>query len=194
MTASKVRNLLYVSFAVDLVILGALVLWAMGHPLICKCGYVKLWHGVTFSSENSQHITDWYTFSHVIHGFVFYGLYWLVARLLGARPNLALGILMATFIEVAWEVAENTPWIINRYREATIALDYYGDSVLNSVSDVGAMMVGFLLASRLPVWATVTLALAMELIVGAIIRDNLTLNVIMLLYPLDAIKAWQGGG
>lgn len=194
MTASRIRNLLYLSYAFDLVLIGAMALWLMGHPLICKCGYVKLWHGVPNSAENSQHIADWYTFSHVIHGFLFYGLYRLVARAAGARPNLAAGFLMATFIEVAWEVAENTPWIINRYREATIALDYFGDSVLNSVSDVAAMMIGFLLASRLPVWATVALALAMELIVGAIIRDNLTLNVIMLLYPIDAIKAWQSGG
>lgn len=194
MTESRIRNLLYLSYAFDLVLIGALVLWLMGHPLICKCGYVKLWHGVPNSAENSQHIADWYTFSHVIHGFLFYGLYRLVVRAAGARGNPAAGFLMATFIEVAWEIAENTPWIIGRYREATIALDYFGDSVLNSVSDVAAMMIGFLVASRLPAWATVALALAMELVVGAIIRDNLTLNVIMLLYPLDAIKAWQSGG
>ncbi len=190
---ARTRNLLYLSFAFDLVIVGAVALWAMGHPLICKCGYVKFWHGLANSSENSQHIADWYTFSHIIHGFLFYGLYRLAARVFGAKPNVALGFLMATAIEIAWEILENTPFIINRYREATIALDYFGDSVLNSVSDVAAMMLGFVIAGRLPVWATVALALAMELIVGALIRDNLTLNVIMLLHPLDSIKAWQSG-
>jgi len=168
----------------------ALTLYLMGHPLICKCGYVKLWHGVPLSSENSQHISDWYTFSHIIHGFGFYGLMWLIGR----RWPGALRLVAATLLEASWEIFENTDFVINRYREVTISLDYYGDSVLNSVCDVAAMVAGFLLAARLPVWATVVLVLLMEAFVGYWIRDNLLLNIIMLIYPLDAIKAWQAGG
>lgn len=186
----RISRRTYLLVAAAVVPAFALVLLGMGRVPWCTCGYVKLWHGVVWSAENSQHLTDWYTFTHVIHGFAFYGLLWLV----GQRWPIGLRLLLAILAEAAWETFENTEFVIDRYREATMSLDYYGDSVVNSVGDVLAAILGFALAFRLPAWAPVALTIGMEAAVGYWIRDNLALNIIMLIHPVEAIKAWQLGG
>lgn len=184
----------YLLIGVAVLALFALTLFLMGQVPLCKCGYVKIWHGVVASSENSQHLTDWYTFSHIIHGFAFYWALWWVNR--RWRLNLPLGfrLLLALVAETSWELFENTDMVINRYRSVTISLDYYGDSVINSVFDVFSMALGFFAAYRLPVLAVIMLTILMEIFVGWMIRDNLFLNIIMLLYPFDFILEWQKGG
>jgi hypothetical protein len=160
----------------------------MGRIWICECGYVKLWEGGVNTPGNSQHLSDWYTPSHIIHGFLFYWFAWLAFR--NRSVGFRLGV--ATVIEAGWEVLENSPLIIERYRTATMALNYFGDSILNSAMDTVWMAVGFFAARRLPVWLTVGIAIFFELLTAYVIRDNLTLNVVMLIWPVEAIKAWQG--
>ncbi|KLK90642.1 hypothetical protein AA309_24495 [Microvirga vignae] len=186
--------MLYVGLALCLIALTAAVLLTMGRTAICTCGTIELWHGTVKDSGNSQHLTDWYTPSHIIHGVLFYCGTWLVGFVRGKPLPLGAAFLLALGVECAWELVENTNVVIDRYRATNIALDYYGDSVINSVMDIGAMIVGFWLARIWPVWLSVVVALLMELIVGYWIRDNLILNIIMLIYPVEAINQWQAGG
>ena len=163
------------------------ILLAMGRPPICACGEVDLWGSV--GPKQSQMLADWYSPSHLVHGFLFYGALHLAAR----RWTIERRFLVALFIEAAWEVIENTPAVIDRYRESTIALGYVGDSILNNMSDIAMMAVGFFAARRLPLWASVLVVLALELIPLLVIRDNLFLNVWMLLAPNQAMLDWQSG-
>ena len=181
-------------YLVTLAIVAAMMLvglieLGMGREPMCTCGFIALWHGAV-DSQNSQHISDWYTFTHVEHGIGFYALLVLVGR----RMPLPVRLLASVAIEGAWEVAENTPFIIDRYRTATVSLDYYGDSVVNSLADIVAMMAGFWLARRLPVRVTVALVVVTEVLLAIAIRDNLALNILMLIYPLDGVRQWQLGG
>ena len=174
--------------------IGATLL-AMGRVPICSCGTVKLWWGVVQSAENSQHIADWYSFSHVIHGLLFYffaHLLWRRWKWFGGKPA-AWALPIAVAFEGLWELLENSPIIIDRYRAVTVSFGYEGDSVLNSLSDIGFMALGFWIATKLPWRASLVLALAFELFTLAMIRDNLTLNVLMLVWPLDAVRQWQAG-
>ena len=182
----------YALIAAAVTLAMALVELAMGRVLLSKTGRILLWVGRVSTPENSQQIFDWYSFSHVIHGILFYAVFHLLGR--GRGWSLGLRLVLAVAVEVAWEVFENTPFTIERYRKATIALDYYGDSVLNSVSDVLCCVGGFFLAAKVPAWLSAALVVLMELFVGYMIRDNLTLNVLMLLWPIEAVKRWQGGG
>ena len=163
------------------------ILWAMGRPPICTCGTVTLWGRV--GPAQSQMLADWYSPSHIVHGFLFYA----ALRWLWQQASVERRFVAAMLIESAWEIIENTPMVIDRYREATIALGYSGDSILNSASDIAMMAMGFLAARRLPIWVSIAIVLLLELVPLIVIRDNLTLNVWMLLAPSDAIRAWQAG-
>ena len=180
----------YLAIAAGFVALQALILLAMGLPLICACGHVALWHANPSGPETSQHLTDWYTYTHVIHRIGFYLAVWLIAP----RAPFAVRLALAIGLEAAWEVLENTPVIMDRYRQSALARGYFGDSVINSVFDTFAAGFGFVLARVLPVWSTVVLVIAMELFAVYVIRDNLALNIIQLIYPSEAISRWQEGG
>jgi Protein of unknown function (DUF2585) len=163
---------------------------AMGRKIWGISGQPGVWSGDVNSSHNSQFLTDPYTFSHITHGRLFYGLFWIVARRLPVRMR----ALMTVIVEAAWEVLENTDTIIQRYRAATISLHYYGDSVMNSMCDILACMIGFTLAYLLPTRVSVVFVIALEVFLALWIRDGLLLNIIMLIHPIGAIRTWQAGG
>lgn len=165
----------------------ALIEYSSGRSIFGPDGKFGLWDGNIWGSENSQRVADAYSFSHIIHGLLFYGFLWLVAR----KIPLQYRFLIALVIEGGWELLENSPIIINRYREATISLGYVGDSILNSVSDVGMMAIGFCIARTVRIWVSIAIIVIFE--VGCLlwVRDNLTLNVLMLVHPVESIKTWQ---
>lgn len=167
-----------------------IMLWE-GRLTMCECGYIKFWHGVVISSQNSQHLFDWYSFTHFLHGLVFYMLLWLVDR--KRKLSITTKLLISIAGAAGWEILENSAFIINRYRSETISLDYYGDSIVNAIGDVFSMALGFLFALKAKPWMSIALFVAIEIALAYIISDNLTINIIMLIYPLDIIKLWQQG-
>jgi hypothetical protein len=185
---NRIRFWQYILIAVGLIAAAALAEYAMGRVPISKSGRILLWVGAVNSAENSQQFVDWYSFTHLLHGFIGYGLVRLISR--GKWP-IGLCLVLTVFFEASWEVCENTRFVIERYRAATISLDYYGDSILNSVSDILFCTLGFFLAAYLPTWLTIAIFLGVELGLAYAIHDNLTLNVIMLIHPFEVIKHWQ---
>ncbi|RST30024.1 DUF2585 family protein [Sphingomonas ginkgonis] len=177
-------------FSVAIVALTAAVLYLMNRPPICTCGRIDLWVGSASSPRTSQMLADWYSLSHIVHGFLFYGALWLLLRRWSPEHRFALAVSVESF----WELVENSPLVIHRYRSVTAAIGYTGDSIVNSVSDIVMMAVGFFLARRLPLWASIAAVVALELVPLYEIRDNLSLNILMLLHPSAAIRAWQAGG
>jgi hypothetical protein len=179
------------TWLIALVIIGsaAAILLAMGRNPICTCRAIELWVGTRDSPRTSQMLADWYSLSHVVHGLLFYAAMWLVAR----RSPVQWRFLAALLIEATWEVIENTPLVIDRYRATTAALGYTGDSVINSLSDILMMALGFLLARKLPLSLSIACLVALEAVPLFVIRDNLTLNIIALVAPNPAIQAWQAG-
>jgi hypothetical protein len=203
-----------------IVAVAAGILLFMGRVPMCECGHISLWQGVVASPENSQQLSDWYSASHFIHGILFFWLFVWVVRLcyrrfgassailrsrfagsekaedalISAKNNVhGIALIFATLFESGWEILENSPIIINRYREVTISWGYVGDSVLNSVSDILFMWAGFIFARYVPWWVSFVVILLLEIFVAYMIRDNLLLNILMLIYPSPAIRAWQAG-
>jgi hypothetical protein len=176
------------AISTGIIAVAALILFAMGRVPICKCGIIRVWSGDIFGPENSQQIIDPYTFTHVIHGALLYAIIWIVA---GKRLRLSSRLAWAVALESIWEIVENTDYVINRYRAATISLDYFGDSVLNSITDILAMAIGFWIVSRLPIRASIALMLAIDIALLILIRDSLAINIVMLIHPIEAIRLWQ---
>ena len=156
----------------------------------CACGRLNPISIHVNSQHNSQHVFDPYSLSHVLHGVLFFGLLWLFRR----RLSLNARAVIASGIEIGWEMLENSPLIINRYRTATVSLGYTGDSIINSLGDIASFVIGFYIARKLGLWKSVALFVIVELLMLWLMRDNLTLNVLMLLWPIDAIRRWQQGG
>jgi hypothetical protein len=186
---TRSRAWIYFAVALALIVVQVAALRHLGQPFIAADGHIKLWESHPFAPTMSQELADWYSFSHIIHGFIFYGL----LRLAAPRLPLPARLLIAMGIEIGWEIAENSPLVIDAYRQQALAAGYTGDSILNSVSDTVMMATGFFIASRLKARFVVALAVAFELFTAARIRDGLTLNVLNFVAPNKAIHDWQAG-
>ena len=186
---SPISGMTIAALTAALILAVTAILLSMGRSLWCRCGLLTLWSGDVYSEHTSQHVLDWYSTTHIVHGLLLYGI---AAILLRSTP-VSIRFLIVLLAESVWEIAENSPLIIERYRAATIALNYYGDSVINSLSDIGMCAFGFLVAARAPTRVTIAFGLALELFTLLMIRDNLTLNILMLIWPIEGIKVWQSG-
>ena len=188
MTAfSRVPARTFLFIALALLALQATVLSLMGQPLLALAAPFKLWAGNPLGPDNSQQLTDWYSFSHIIHGFIFYGL----LKLLAPRLPFAARLLIAMGVEISWEFLENSPFVIEAYRKQALAAGYRGDSVINSLSDTAMMSLGFFLASRLPWWVVLLAAVVMEATTIILIRDGLILNILNFAVTWPALEHWQ---
>jgi hypothetical protein len=177
--------------AVVVVLVGvAYQLRSQGRLWWCSCDYLLLWSGDPWSSDNSQHLLDPYSFTHVLHGFLFCGLIALIVP----RLTEAWQLWLTVSLEAVWEAVENSRFVIDRYREETAALGYQGDTIVNSLADILLCAIGFVLARRLGFRRTLALFVVTEVALAVWIRDNLGLNVLMLIYPIEAVKEWQAAG
>ena len=185
---SRSSSYIYILAVIAILAFTALVELRMGRPPFCKCGIIRPWSGEIWSNQNSQQFADPYTFTHILHGVLIYALVWLVGR-----KRLPAGgcFVAAVVLECGWELFENTDFIIRRYREVTISLDYFGDSVFNSIGDICAMMTGYFVASNVPVPITIAGGLLLDLFLLFWFRDSLAINILMLIYPIEGIKNWQ---
>ena len=174
---------------VAVVLITAVLLRAQGRLWMCACGRIDLWAGNTHSADNSQHLVDPYSFTHVLHGLVFYGV------LVWAFPRIAVAwrLTLAISLEALWEIVENSAFVIQHYREATLALGYEGDTIVNALGDLLCCVIGVLLARQLGFRRSLALFVVTELVLIVWIRDSLLLNIVMLLHPFEVIKAWQLG-
>ena len=181
-------GMIHVLAVIGILAFTALIELRMGRLPFCKCGLIRLWSGNIWSNQASQQFTDPYTFTHILHGVLLYALVW---KLTGKRLSVAGRFVAAVMLESAWEVFENTDFIIQRYRDVTISLDYFGDSILNSLGDICGMMLGFLVAYKLPVRVVIAGSVLLDLFLLLWIHDSFVLNILMLIYPVEAIKNWQ---
>lgn len=187
---ADIRDDKYVAAAYLLIVVAAVViLQFQGRVWWCQAGDITPWSWNIWSTHNSQHIIDPYSFTHVLHGVLEFWLIGLVFR----RMPLVWRLALAVFIESSWEVAENSAAVIERYRSATISLDYFGDSIINSIADIACCSLGFLIAYKLRFWRSLALFVITEILLIVFIRDSLIINIIMLLFPIEAIRSWQMG-